>query len=121
MEFAPETEGFGNIGFETDLGAEWYISDISIRPKDRVGLTPASTRLFIKIPNDLVNKKLTFKIEYLNDSNSKAVYNTLLNDVMFSNKDESISGIKGVLDSSMNSVTEDDTTSTGPNSDPPTT
>jgi len=116
MEFAPETDGFGNIGFETDLGAEWYISDISIRPKDRVGLTPAATRLFIKLPNDLVNKVLTFKVEYLNDENTKAPYATLLNDVVFTNKGETISKSKGSLNSSEVAIQTDNTSVEGPNS-----
>lgn len=88
MEFEAETDGMGYIAFESDLGAEWYISEISVKPKDRVGQTPGITKLFVKVPNDLVNKVLTFKVEYLNDGDQKAPYTTILNDVVLSNVNE---------------------------------
>lgn len=116
MEFTAEQTGYGGISFESDLGAEWYISDVSIRTKDRVGLTPTATRLFIKIPNELVNKPLTFKVEYLNDSLEKSAYVTMLNDVIFSNKDEAISKDKGSLINNTVQFSSKDTTHQGPNS-----
>lgn len=116
MEFAAETTGYGGIAFESDLGATWYISDVSITPKDRIGMTPATTRLFIKLPNELVNKPLTFKIEYLNDANEKASYITMMNDVVFTNVDESISKGKGsMIHTTVNPVIRD-TSYLGPNS-----
>jgi hypothetical protein len=115
MEFEAETDGFGFIAFESDLGATWYISDISVKPKDRVGSTPGVTRLFVKIPNDLVNKPLTFKVEYLNDIDSKAPYNTILNDVVFSNINEQQSSNKASVDVGSVPTTTNNSSISGPN------
>ena len=115
MEFEAETDGFGFIAFETDLGAEWYIADVSVKPKDRVGETPGVTKLFVKIPNDLVNKPLTFKVEYLNDLDVKAPYNTILNDVVFSNVNEQQSGNKSSVDTGTVPTTTSNNNISGPN------
>jgi uncharacterized repeat protein (TIGR03803 family) len=88
MEFQSETPGSGQIGFAADPNSDWYISDISIKPKDRVGITPKTSRIYVKIPNELVNTALTFKIEYLNDYDTKAEYNTIMTDIMFTNTNE---------------------------------
>jgi len=85
MEFEAEVDGNGKIGFETTVGPTWYLSEISVKPKDRVGSTPNYTNLFIKVPGELVNTPLTFKIEYLNDFDVKAPYVTILNDIILSN------------------------------------
>jgi uncharacterized repeat protein (TIGR03803 family) len=115
MEFEAETDGFGFIAFESDLGATWYISDISVKPKDRIGSTPGVTRLFVKIPNDLVNKPLTFKVEYLNDIDYKAPYNTILNDVIFSNIDEQQSNSKSSVNTSTIPTVTNNSGLSGPN------
>lgn len=100
MEFEAEVDGSGKIAFETNAGSEWYISEISVRPKDRVGLTPGYTKLFVKVPSDLVNIPLTFKIEYLNDYDVKSSYTTILNDVTFTNVKGNIADNKTGLNSS---------------------
>jgi len=115
MEFEAEADGFGFIAFETDLGAEWYIADVSVKPKDRVGETPGVTKLFVKIPNDLVNKPLTFKVEYLNDLDIKAPYNTILNDVVFSNVNEQQSENKSSVNTGTVPTTDSNNNISGPN------
>lgn len=97
MEFMAEVNGMGKIGFETEAGSHWHLSEISVRPKDRVGLTPGYSRTFIRIPAALVNKPLTVKIEYLNDFNIKSPYVTLLNDVIFTNYDDTQAAVNATL------------------------
>lgn len=119
MEFEAEKTGYGKIGFETSADTEWYLSEISVKPKDRVGITPGYTRLFIRVPNSLVNVPLTFKVEYLNDSNIKAPYNTMLNDITFTNKGGQYSDNGRSLVSEGTPGVTRDTSFVGPNTNNP--
>lgn len=91
MEVRAMADGYGKLAFEIDAGTEWYISEVSVKPFDRVGLTPNYSKIFIRVPTDLINIPLTFKVEYLNDYNVKSAYTTILNDITFTNTDGQIS------------------------------
>lgn len=85
MDFKPVGTGTGEIGFEYDAFGDWYISEISVKEKARVGQTPNHTKLFVKIPNEYLGSSISVKIEYMNDKHIKAAYSTILTDITLTN------------------------------------